>query len=231
MIDLSSEAQYNSSKAISQCTILSIIYKIIYMYQNCTVSKKERENMKEYRSSIRSKKMIRSAMIELLAEKDISKITVVDIIGKADLSRNTFYAHYQDIYAVLEELEDDFLSEMNRCLDEAVHNREFFDPLPLLRKFQHFVEDSVETNRLLLANQNAAAFCEKIKRVFIKRVMENLPTTGVKDREGFLIFLECVAGGFVSLYQKSLNKESTLTLDEITSEISQIYTWGLKKYM
>lgn len=148
-----------------------------------------------------------------------------------DLSRNTFYAHYQDIYAVLEELEDDFLSEMNRCLDEAVHNREFFDPLPLLRKFQHFVEDSVETNRLLLANQNAAAFCEKIKRVFIKRVMENLPTTGVKDREGFLIFLECVAGGFVSLYQKSLNKESTLTLDEITSEISQIYTWGLKKYM
>ena len=120
---------------------------------------------------------------------------------------------------------------MNRCLDEAVHNREFFDPLPLLRKFQHFVEDSVETNRLLLANQNAAAFCEKIKRVFIKRVMENLPTTGVKDREGFLIFLECVAGGFVSLYQKSLNKESTLTLDEITSEISQIYKWGLKKYM
>ena len=147
------------------------------------------------------------------------------------MSRNTFYAHYQDIYAVLEELEDDFLSEMNRCLDEAVHNREFFDPLLLLRKFQHFVEDSVETNRLLLANQNAAAFCEKIKRVFIKRVMENLPTTGVKDREGFLIFLECVAGGFVSLYQKSLNKESTLTLDEITSEISQIYTWGLKKYM
>ena len=86
-----------------------------------------------------------------------------------DLSRNTFYAHYQDIYAVLEELEDDFLSEMNRCLDEAVHNREFFDPLPLLRKFQHFVEDSVETNRLLLANQNAAAFCEKNKAGFYQK--------------------------------------------------------------
>lgn len=125
--------------------------------------------MKEYRSTIRSKKMNRSAMIELLAEKDISKITVVDIIGKADLSRNTFYAHYQDIYAVVEELEDDFLSEMNRCLDEAVHNREFFDPLPLLRKFQHFVEDSVETNRLLLANQNAAAFCRKNKAGFYQK--------------------------------------------------------------
>lgn len=187
--------------------------------------------MKEYKSSIRSKKMIRAAMIELLAEKDISKITVVDIIRRADLSRNTFYAHYQDIYAVLEEVENDFLSEMNRYLDEAIQNREFSDPLSLLQKFQRFVENSIEDNRLLLANQNAAAFCEKIKRVFIARVMESLPTTGVKDTEGFLIFLECVTGGFVSLYQKSLKKESTLSLDDITAEINRIYTWGLKKYM
>ena len=187
--------------------------------------------MKEYRSSVRSKKLIRTAMIELLAEKDISKITVVDVIHRADLSRNTFYAHYQDVFAVLEELENDFLSEMNLYLDEAIQNREFSDPLSLLQKFQRFVESSMENNKRLLANQNAAAFCEKIKRVFIARVMENLPTTGVKDTSGFLIFLECVAGGFVSLYQKSLNKESTLTLDDITLEINQIYTWGLKKYM
>ncbi len=187
--------------------------------------------MKEYRSSIRSKNLIRTAMIELLAEKDISKITVVDIIKRADLSRNTFYAHYQDVYAVIEELENEFLSEMNLYLDEAVQNKEFFEPLPLLQKFQRFIENSIETNRLLLANQNAAAFCEKIKRIFIARVMENLPTTGVKDTEGFLIFLECLTGGFVSLYQKNLKNEATLTLDDITTEINQIYIWGLKKYL
>lgn len=187
--------------------------------------------MKEYRNSIRSKKLIRAAMIELLAEKDISKITVVDIIRRADLSRNTFYAHYQDVFAVLEELEEEFLSGMNQYLDEAIQNREFSEPLPLLRKFQRFVKDNAETNRLLLANQNAAAFCEKIKRVFIAKVMDNLSTTNIKDREGFLIFLECVTGGFVSLYQKSLKNETTLTLDDITTQINQIYTWGLKKYL
>lgn len=187
--------------------------------------------MKEYRSSIRSKKLIRMAMVELLAEKDISKITVVDIIHRADLSRNTFYAHYQDVFAVLEEMENDFLAEMNLYLDEAIRNREFSDPLPLLQKFQRFIENNIETNRMFLANQNAAAFCEKIKQIFIARVMENLPTTEVKDTEGFLIFLECLSGGFVSLYQKSLKEESTLTLDDITAEINRIYTWGLKKYI
>lgn len=187
--------------------------------------------MKEYRSSLRSKKLIRTAMIELLAEKDISKITVVDIIKRADLSRNTFYAHYQDVYAVIEELENEFLSEMNKYLDEAIQNREFSEPLPMLQKFQRFIENSIKTNRLLLANQNAAAFCEKIKQIFIARVMEGLPTTGIRDTEGFLIFLECLTGGFVSLYQKTLKKETMFTLDDITTEINQIYMWGLKKYL
>ena len=126
--------------------------------------------MKEYRSSIRSKKLIRGAMIEL---------------------------------------EDEFLSGMNLYLDEAIQNREFAEPLSLLQKFQRFVENNMETNRLLLANERAAAFCEKIKRIFIARVMENLSTTGMKDTEGFLMFLECVTGGFVSLYQKSLKNKTT----------------------
>ncbi len=187
--------------------------------------------MKEYRNAVRSRNLIRSALIELLAEKDISKITVVDIVRRADLSRNTFYAHYQDVYAVLEELEDDFISEMNQCLDEAIQNRAFTEPLPLLQKFQRFVEQNVETNRLLLANEKAAAFCEKIKGIFVTRVMEHLQTTGVRDTEGFLIFLECVAGGFVSLYQKSLKGERALSLDDITKEINQIYLWGVQKYL
>ena len=82
-------------------------------------------------------------------EQDQDNQTVVDIIHRADLSRNTFYAHYQDVFAVLEELENDFLSEMNHYLDEAIENKEFSDPLSLLQKFQRFVENSIENNRLL----------------------------------------------------------------------------------
>lgn len=187
--------------------------------------------MKEYRSSIRSKKMIREAFIELLAEKDISKITVVDVVQRAELSRNTFYAHYQDVYAVLEEIEQNFIQEMNSYLDEAIKNRSFTEPLPLLQKFQRFIEKDLETNRLLLANKSSIVFCEKLKKIFIARVIENLQTTTVKDTNGFLIFLECVTGGFVRLYQKSLKGETNLTLGDITIEINQIFTWGIKKYL
>ena len=37
----------------------------------------------------------------LLDEKDFDKITVVEIVGRCGINRNTFYYYFQDIYAVL----------------------------------------------------------------------------------------------------------------------------------
>lgn len=41
----------------------------------------------EYRSAIRSRKLIKTAFMELAAEKEISKITVKDIADRADINR------------------------------------------------------------------------------------------------------------------------------------------------
>lgn len=52
---------------------------------------------KQNRSSRRSRRMIRQAFEERLREREFSKITVIDIVERADLNRPTFYAHYPDI--------------------------------------------------------------------------------------------------------------------------------------
>ena len=44
----------------------------------------------EYRSSIRSKTMIKEALLELMIEKPFDKITITDIVKKADINRGTF---------------------------------------------------------------------------------------------------------------------------------------------
>lgn len=51
----------------------------------------------EYRSSLRSKKLIINALVDLLDEKPLDKITVTDIVKKADINRGTFYAHYENV--------------------------------------------------------------------------------------------------------------------------------------
>ena len=58
----------------------------------------------EYKSSMRSKRLIYEALADLLLEKPLEKITVRDIVDHCGINRHTFYYHFQDIYAVFEEI-------------------------------------------------------------------------------------------------------------------------------
>ncbi len=49
-----------------------------------------------------TERAIVQSLLELLEEKSIDRITVKDITNRCDISRNTFYYHYHDIYEVLE---------------------------------------------------------------------------------------------------------------------------------
>lgn len=68
----------------------------------------------EDRRTRKTKKAICEAFASLLAEKELHRITVKEIIEKADISRVTFYNHYLDIY----DLNDKF--EENIMLDAAL---------------------------------------------------------------------------------------------------------------
>lgn len=48
-----------------------------------------------------------AAFEELLEEKPATKITVVDIVKRCGITRNTFYYHFQDIPALTQELAED----------------------------------------------------------------------------------------------------------------------------
>ena len=51
-----------------------------------------------------TKKAILESFLRLAEKKTIDKITVRDIVDDCGVNRNTFYYHFQDIYAVLETL-------------------------------------------------------------------------------------------------------------------------------
>ncbi len=51
-----------------------------------------------------TKKAIKETFIALLEEHHLSDITVKDIAEKCEINRNTFYYHYQDIPALIEEI-------------------------------------------------------------------------------------------------------------------------------
>lgn len=51
-----------------------------------------------------TRKAIKETFISLLEERPLTKITVKDIVETCGINRNTFYYHYQDMPALIEEI-------------------------------------------------------------------------------------------------------------------------------
>ena len=62
-----------------------------------------------------TKMAIQTAFIQLLNERPMNKITVKDITDSCGINRNSFYYHYQDMPALLEEV---LMEKVNRLIKE-----------------------------------------------------------------------------------------------------------------
>ncbi len=177
----------------------------------------------EYKSAIRSRKMIRQAFVELMQEKDLEKITVTDIVTRADINRGTFYAHYQDTRSVIEQIENEIIEKMLEFLGEFQYKNFFQNPLPLLLKISRYLEEDLEFFRILINAMGAEQFLIKIKNVFIKYMETDSDTPEkMKKSPEFIIRINFFAGGIINLYQVWFRGDLDCSLNEISLEISKL---------
>lgn len=60
---------------------------------------------------IKTKRTIKQTFIALLQKKPFEKITVTDLCEEGCISRITFYTHYEDKYALVDEMMSDYVAE------------------------------------------------------------------------------------------------------------------------
>jgi AcrR family transcriptional regulator len=94
----------------------------------------------------RTHELLRAALLELLQEKGYDRITVQDILDKADVGRSTFYAHFRDKEDLLDRGFDDVRAALRverDAIEEPTGKKtEFLGPMLVV--FQH-----VESHRHL----------------------------------------------------------------------------------
>ena len=192
----------------------------------------------EYRSAIRSRKMIRESFLELLKEKDISKITVTDIVNKADLNRSTFYAHYVDVRAITEEMENEVIDKMIEILKKFEFKNFFNNPTPLLLEVSRFLENNQNTYKILLKVNEAETFLKKLKNEFAKYMMSDTDIPEyLKNTKMVNLRISYFAGGIINIYQDWFNGRLNCSLNDIALEVSKLLSleaselFGRKDYI
>lgn len=75
-------------------------------------------NKKQDRRVKRTQQVLTEALLKLLSEKDIERITIQELADVADVHRSTFYAHYADIFDLRDQLEAEAIADLTEALSK-----------------------------------------------------------------------------------------------------------------
>ena len=93
----------------------------------------------------KTERALRTALAELITQKELRHITVQELADRADVHRATFYLHYRDVYDLYEQTGREILSRLREILSEdTAHSYEL-----LITRLIDYLYDNPELSRML----------------------------------------------------------------------------------
>jgi AcrR family transcriptional regulator len=115
---------------------------------------------------IRTRQMLRDALVSLIAEKGLEAVTVQDITDRAGLNRATFYLHYQDKHELLvkslHDAIDELMADIGASPDEQGQLVIDESPRPIKAVFEH-VAQHAQFYRVMLSAEGVPAFSAGVR--------------------------------------------------------------------
>lgn len=184
----------------------------------------EKRKKAEYRSSLRSKAMIKEALLSLMIEKPFEKISITDIVRRADINRGTFYAHYANTSEVLKSIStsvvDDLASAVTNEYDTV---KVLSSPEVLLTPITNFLKANPSYYSKLLQTDKFYDVLDDAREAAINRVVQDLrKSINDETRKMLIVVLDYALSGIMTVYEDILLEKIPLSLDESVEYISQL---------
>lgn len=143
-----------------------------------------------------TKRLLRESLLELLEEKPVEHITVKELCELAELNRSTFYAYYNDVPALYQEMGGELADAL---LDHirAINQGRQIDTAPMLC----YIRDNRELFRLLVYRDEYLNANQPVQRQIIEGYFDIAPELVLpcapEEREYFLQYLYMGGTGII----------------------------------
>lgn len=166
-------------------------------------------------SSKKTRKLIKKTFAKMLSEKkELGKISVSELCKRADISRGTFYCHYDDIYGVAEDYENELIDAFfdNARLIGSVDIMNFIDSI-----FE-FIRQNNENYRLLCRSNDFIFAAKKLTAIASGKLLQlSLEDARIIKKEYLELDLTVFLEGLFCEYVKYCRGYCTRTLDDLYS--------------
>lgn len=178
------------------------------------------ENKKPDRRVRKTKKAIRNALASLMTEKELSEITVREVAELADVNRKTFYNYYGNVFAVIDEIENEFVGSFRLALGQMDFRRDMKNAHSIFEKLTEIINQDPELYGHLLSAKEKSMLLSKtgvlLKEMTRTAMIEQLSV----DVQTVDIVLDYSLAGMLAVFQSWANSEQRQSLEEVSRIIS-----------
>lgn len=179
----------------------------------------------------RTRELLRGALFALIQEKGYDRITVQDILDRADVGRSTFYAHYRDKDDLLQSGFEDIRSVLAAEMDASAEHGKGPFLRPALVVFEH-----VQGHRHLwrsLTRKGGADVIVRILRdnadaLIREHVREQFPDLPPDDPR-LEVAIRFVVGALMGVLLWWLDSDDPIPAEELHADFRALATQGVRR--
>lgn len=181
----------------------------------------------------KSKKAIKEAMLQLMYEKSFNKITVNELLDRANVSRGTFYAHFSNLEDVKQQLINDLYSTADELCAGYKPSELAKDPYPFMYIIADIIVQSRDPAMRLFKFINVYDLGSELKGWLSKFILsDDELVRSLGGEENATIYARFVAGGVMHAYNMWIIEEDThIGPEQIARCLSGILVGGLSAVM
>lgn len=194
------------------------------MLQSKEGQKKRVINVKDRRVR-KTIKALREALIRLLAEKSVKDITVSELTTLADVNRSTFYFYYDDVYDMVQQLQDETYEIFYQTVvkpDSELHGEEAY--IGYVIRFFEFCKDNEIQCKFLLNNDINLQLFQRI----VFDVRDNIPDSSEefqKDSPEHYLTTYLISG-IIGIIKQWFNDGMQVEPEKMARFIGKVYMKG-----
>lgn len=159
-----------------------------------------------------------AAMLNLMKNIDFEKITVKKICEEANVNRSTFYAHFTDIYNMLDKMEQELRKELLKSYsienEHHVFSEETFVTfLEHIEKHRYFYKINLQTRKSFPLSQGFDPLWSIIK--------PRCEQAGIKTDEEIMYYFIYFQAGFTMILKHWVDSDCVISKYDIAKVIKK----------
>lgn len=179
---------------------------------------------------VKTRTNIKNSLIDLLAEKNVSKITVTELAEKAMINRKTFYRHYNTVQDVVDDINYDIINDVishakksDRDGNNLVNQLNFIG--------LSIVENKEQINKILKNSPEVFGSGRSVE--LLKRFIEVSirPVLNFKNETKLKYLVEFVVSGFISVYARWFNDGCAESSEKLADAVNEFVLGALSEYV